>query len=325
MSSNRPTIPAPQILAVGGVSQAAKRFGAGDRLSNVGAPLPILALTVLTLIWGASVPMMKLGLRDLSPLALVSWRYVCAAPLFGLLLLGRKLPGRKVLASLAGMAALGLSAGQILQIIGIGFSSAAIATIITGAIPIFTVLLGALRLRQRVRPRHVLGLAVAMGGIVLATGGAGATAGFGSIMTLLGDLILLLASICIAGYYVFSAEVALRVGVLQVSAWSTIFAAMYLSPVAIWTVSSGQIHPTGTAIGVVAYLSVLVTVVGISLWLFALRRLPVRVAASSQYIQPLIGVALSAWMFTTPLSLGFFIGTMLVVAGVGLGAAPARG
>ncbi|MBV8456600.1 MAG: DMT family transporter, partial [Acetobacteraceae bacterium] len=133
---------------------------------------------------------------------------------------------------------------------------------LTGTIPIFTVLLGALRLGQSVRPRHVLGLAVAMGGIVLATGGAGAMAGSGSATTVLGDLILLQASICIAGYYVFSAEVALRVGVLQVSAWSTIFAAVYSSPVAIWTVSSGQIHPTGTAIGVVAYLSVLVTVLG---------------------------------------------------------------
>jgi hypothetical protein len=155
MSSNDPTIPTFQIVAVGGVSQTPKGFGARYRASNIGAPLPILALTVLTLIWGASVPMMKLGLGDLSPLTLVSWRYVCAAPLFGLLLLGRKLPGRKVLASVAGMAAFGLTAGQILQIIGIGFSSAAIATIITGTIPIFTVLLGALRLGQSVRARYV--------------------------------------------------------------------------------------------------------------------------------------------------------------------------
>ncbi len=287
-----------------------------------GVVVPVLALTVLTLIWGVSVPMMKLGLRDLTPLALVSWRYVCAAPFFAALLVGRQLPGPKVFTALAGIAIFGLATGQILQIIGIGLTSAAIATIITATIPIFTVLLAAFRLRQAVRPRHVLGLALALAGIALGTGGATAGATGTKLAAALGDSVLLLASVCIAGYYVFSAEAALRLGVVTVSAWSTILGALCLSPIAVWSLVTGQVHPTLVSIGVIAYLSLLVTVLGISIWLFALRTLPVRVAASSQYIQPLIGVAASAAMFGTVLHGRFFIGTALVIAGMALCAAP---
>jgi len=61
-----------------------------------------------------------------------------------------------------------------------------------------------------------------------------------------------------------------------------------------------------------------VTVLGIWIWLHALHALPARVAASSQYMQPLIGVLASAVIFGIPLGGGFAIGSALVLGGIAL-------
>ncbi|HEX5325268.1 MAG TPA: DMT family transporter [Acetobacteraceae bacterium] len=290
--------------------------GTGFALTGQGSWRPLLALAVLTVVWGFSVPVMKLGLADVPPFALVSLRYVCAAPFFVPFVLGRRLPRPRVLATLIGLAALGVGAGQVLQILGVQRSSAAIGTIITATIPIFTVVFAVVRLRQPVRLHHMAGLAVALIGIALTTIGAGSGIGGFTVTAAIGDLCLLLSSICIAAYYVFSAEVAFSEGVMAVSAWTTIFGGMLLAPVALWTAADVRWTPLG--IGTVVYLGLLVTVLGVWIWLHALRALPVRVAASSQYVQPLIGIAASAAIFGTPLGGLFAFGSALVLAGITL-------
>ena len=279
---------------------------------------PLIALAVLTLIWGLSVPVMKLGLTDLSPLTLVSLRYVCAAPFFALLLIRRRLPPPRAMAALAGLAALGLATGQVLQILGVQRTSAAVATIITATIPIFTVVLAAIRLRQSIRPHQAAGLVVALGGIALATIGAGNGAAEPPDGAIVGDLLLLLSSICIAAYYVLGAEM----GEASASSWyrrgarSLAACSWHRSQFGAWPeqVSSGR----RGGVGALAYLSLLVTVLGIWIWLNALRALPVRIAASSQYVQPLIGICASAAIFGASLGARFGIGSALVLAGIAL-------
>jgi O-acetylserine/cysteine efflux transporter len=279
---------------------------------------PLLALAVLTLIWGFSVPVMKLGLAELPPLALVSLRYVGAAPFFALFLIGRRLPSPRALGTMALLSALGLGGGQVLQILGVQRTSAAVATIILATIPIFTVVLAVARLHQRIRPHHVAGLGVALAGIALTT--ASTTSGVTGFTAaaLTGDVFLLLSSTFIAVYYVLGVELAISEGVMVVSAWSTIFGAVLLSPLGAWEIARGQVHWSIGGIGTIAYLSLLVTVLGIWIWLHALHSLPARVAASSQYVQPLIGILASSLIFGTPLGAGFALGSALVLGGVAL-------
>lgn len=284
----------------------------------------VALLVLLTLVWGCSVPVMKLGLRDASPIGLVAWRYACAAPFFLALLFRSRLPPPRALAALAGVAAFGLCAGQVGQILGVQRTSAVVATIVTATIPILTVLLGSVRLGQPVRAHHLAGLLLAFAGIALATAGAGPPGAAFTAESLAGIALLLVSSVCIAGYYVFSAELALKHGVLAVSAWTTVLGALFLSPLALWAVASGQVRPSAVSLGAILYLGLLVTVLGITIWLVALRDLPVRIAASSQYVQPLVGIAASAALFNTDLRFGFAAGTALVLAGIALGAAPAR-
>jgi len=209
-------------------------------------------------------------------------------------------------------------AGQVLQILGVQRTSAAVATIILAIIPIFTVVLAVVRLRQKVRPHHAAGLIVALVGIGVTTASTSTGTATFTAAALTGDACLLLSSVCIAAYYVLGAELAIGQGVLVVSAWSTIFGALFLSPLAVWEVAQGHVLWSKSGIGTLAYLSLLVTVVGIWIWLHALHALPARIAASSQYVQPLIGVLASAAIFGTPLGGGLALGSALVLGGIAL-------
>ena len=322
-------MPAPPAASVAPVTAGAiavpARAGAG-----AGA-LGMLAL--LTVIWGLSVPMMKLGLRDVPAPALVALRYLVAAPCFALLLLGRKLPRPRALAAMAALGVFGIDAGQFGQMLGVQRTSAATATMITAIIPVLTAVLAVLRLRQRLRAAHLLGFAVALAGIALAVGAGGAglaaapsaaSAASGAARALTGDALVLGSAFCIAGYYVFSVEVAAREGVIEVAAWSSIVAALGLAPVALAMVPARAVHLTPASVFVVLYLGLMVTVLGIWIWLRALSRLPARIAAATQYGQPLVGIAASAVLFGDRLDRGFLLGTALVLGGVALSAVPSR-
>lgn len=286
---------------------------------------PLAALALLTVIWGLSVPMMKLGLADMPAAALVALRYLAAAPCFALMLLGRKLPRPRPLAAMAALGIFGIDAGQFAQMAGVARCSASVATMITAIIPVLTVLLASLRLRQQVRAPHVVGFVLALAGIALAVSRPEATGPAASAaVALTGEALVLVSTLCIAGYYVFSVEVAAREGVIVTAAWSSLAAAAGLAPIALWTVPAASVHLTPRALAVVLYLGLLVTVLGIWIWLRALGRLPARIAGASQYGQPLVGIAASAALFGDPLGGRFLLGTALVLGGIALSAWPGR-
>ncbi|MDE2005642.1 MAG: DMT family transporter [Rhodospirillales bacterium] len=279
----------------------------------------LVTLALLTVIWGLSVPMMKFGLHDVPAGALVTLRYLVAAPCF-LVLLRKPLPKPGDLARMAALGWFGVDAGQYAQMEGVRLCAASVATMITALIPVLTVILASVRLRQRIRPAHVAGFALALGGIAVAVFAPGEAAR----SSLTGEVLVLFSCLCIAGYYVFGAELGRRVGVLTTAAWSTIFAALGLLPVAGFAVPVADFRLTGRVVFVALYLGVLVTVLGIWIFLRALASLPARIAGASQYGQPLVGIAASAALFGDPLGPRFLAGTALVLGGIALSAVPAR-
>jgi O-acetylserine/cysteine efflux transporter len=283
--------------------------------------LPFLGLTVLVVIWGLSVPAMKLGLESVPPFTLAALRYLVAAPCFILFLLGRPLPPPRMFLAMVGLGVAGVDLGQATQILGVVRTSAALATVITATIPLFTVILAALKLGQKLTPRHTLGLALALGGVgcaVFGRPGGFASSGLG------GDALLFVCSISIANYYVLGTALAIRTTALDVAAWSSLAGLPGLALLAGLELLHTPFHPTLRGIGVALYLGLLTTVAGMWLWLTGMRRLPARIAASTQYLQPLIGVAASALLFGDRIGPIFALGTALVLAGIALASLPTR-
>jgi O-acetylserine/cysteine efflux transporter len=275
------------------------------------------ALLILAVIWGGSVPLTKLGLRDFPPLTLTALRYIVAVPFFIPLLRGRPLPPSRDLVRAAALGILGVGAGQAAQTLGVRETSASVATVISATIPIFVVVLAAIRLHQPIRKHQALGLGIAFAGVALvATGDPRRVLDVLKGHTMIGDALVLLSALVISLYYVLSVELVEQYSVVTVAGLTSLAGACGLAPVALWELHRAAVRPTVEGVAVVLYLAVLVTVVGIVIWLHALRNLPASLVAVLQYLQPLVGVVASAALFGDPLGLWFGIGTGLVLLGI---------
>jgi drug/metabolite transporter (DMT)-like permease len=281
----------------------------------------VLSLVALVVVWGLSIPLTKLALAETGPLTLTALRYLAAVPCFVFVWAGSRVPAAGALVRMAGLGALGIGIGQVAQALGVQRASASVATIISALIPLLVVVFAVLRLRQRIRPAHVLGLLLAIAGVALVAGsGPAAAPGEG----LAGDALMLLSAVSIALSYVLMAELTVIHGTAMVSAWSSLAGTVLLLPAAAWELAVAPRWPGPVGIAVVLYLGVLVSAAGLWVWLYLLRVLPARIAAGAQYFQPLVGVAVSALLFGDVLGLPFAVGTALVLGGVVLTTLPAR-
>lgn len=282
------------------------------------SPLSVSAMLLLALIWGLSIPVTKVGLESMPPMTLTALRFGIAVPFLLLFALGwRRIP-LCALPKVAVLGLLGIGVGQVSQTFGITGTSASVGTIISATIPVFIVLFAAPRLGQAVTRLHQLGLAAAFAGIALVALGQDNGVADLAQTTLTGAALVLLSAVTIAFYYVWSVELAARYGTVTVAAWSTLTGFVVLLP---WTAleirhTPFQIEPV--AVAAAAYLGLLVTVAGLFLWLWLLRTVPARMAASVQFLQPVFGIAASAAMFGDHMGTLFIAGVVLVLAGLGL-------
>ncbi|WP_345772731.1 DMT family transporter [Brucella pituitosa] len=122
----------------------------------------------------------------------------------------------------------------------------------------------------------------------------------------------------IAIYYIWSAELTQKYGLMPVAAWNMLVGLMTVLPLAGWEMSGQSITITTELLAVIIYLGVLVTVIGLILWLYLLKTIPARIAASVQYLQPVFGISASAFLFGDKLGLLFAVGVALVLAGLGV-------
>jgi O-acetylserine/cysteine efflux transporter len=276
----------------------------------------LTAALFLAVMWGLSIPITKLGLLTLPPLTLTGLRFLIAVPLMFLLVVGKQRLPLKALPRVAVLGVLGIGIGQVAQTFGVAGTSASVGTTISAAIPAFVVVFAALRLRQPVSRIQALGIVVAFFGIAFVAWGRGDAASAATQTSLTGAALVLLSTLTIAFYYVWSVELSEQHGTVVVAAWSTLFGFLALLPWAAWEMSHVAFELTAVGAASAVYLGVMVTVAGLFLWLHLLRTLPARIAASIQYLQPIVGVAAAAMMFGDDLGPLFVVGVALVLIGL---------
>jgi O-acetylserine/cysteine efflux transporter len=274
------------------------------------------AMLLLAVMWGLSIPVTKLGLQTLPPLTLTAMRFAVAVPLLLVFAVGRHaLPWRAV-PRVAALGVLGIGVGQVAQTFGVAGTSASAGTVISATIPVFIVFFAAIRLRQHVSGLQQVGLLAAFAGIALVALGHVHGAATTAPTTIAGAGWLLLSALAIAFYYVWSVELTRAYGTGTVVAWSTLFGFVALLPWSISEIRHVPIHVTAQGVAAAVYLGVVVTVAGLFLWLNLLRVVPARIAASVQYLQPLVGIVAASAMFGDRLGASFVAGALLVLGGL---------
>lgn len=279
-------------------------------------------MLLLAVVWGLSIPVTKLGLQTMPPLTLTALRSAIAVPFLALFTLGRPKMAWRSMPKVAALGVLGIGLGQVAQSFGIVDTSASIATMISATIPVFVVIFAAARLKQGVSRWQKLGLLAAFLGIALVAVGNGR--GIDDLLgsSAVGAAWVLLSAVTIAFYYVWSLELCDAYGTATVAAWSTFFGFLALCPFSgleMWYV---PIHLTPQALAVAAYLGLAVTIAGLFIWLHLLRTVPAPIAASVQFLQPVVGVIASAVVFGDTMGPLFAVGVVMVLVGLALSAIP---
>lgn len=275
-----------------------------------------VALVLVQLTFGAFHVVGRAVLYSLPPLAVAGLRLVLATPL--LLALAwrhdRLLPSRRDLPWLALLGFLGVFANQILFLTGLSFTTATNATILMPSIPVFAVALGALFRIERIGPRRLAGIALAVAGALVLLDPRHFTLGD---EVAVGNLLILLNCLCYAGFLVAQRPILARLPWRTVVAWAFLFGG-----VGVVAVASGELaalRATAVPAGVwwgLAYIVVFPTVLAYSLNTWAVRRSSPALVAVYITLQPLFGSLLAVLFLGERFGARQAGGLLLIAAGL---------
>lgn len=281
-------------------------------------------LVVANVVYATSYVATRLTLESVPPATLALIRLVFGSLILVPLALAFQRPGAPAFSHadrwrIFWMGALGFAGAFALSHWGLVRSTATNGALLITVEPITLLLLAPVVLGERLTRREWSGAALALLGaaLVVANGIPGIS------QTLVphwrGDLLLILAGVAYASYSLIGRDVLARHASLSVTAWSLVWGAVTMLPLAVLERVSGAVpRLTPAAVAGMLYLAVVITALGYLAWNYALERVPASRAAIFLNLQPLVGALLGIWVLGEPLTSYTLSGGVLILVGLTL-------
>lgn len=277
----------------------------------------IALLSGMNLLWACSYVVVKVGLGELDPLSLVFWRFAAALIVLLGIIAVRRPPVRLAGGGIARIAAAGILLGgsNWLWVEGINLSHAADASLLYAFEPVWGILLASIILRERVLWTTVAGLAFVLLGLGALSNFDLAAFGIGGGGVGLGNLLVVLGLVCEGFYSVTLKPVARRSPALVTTAGTLLVA---LAVISIPIASRGALPVPARAgpLLAVAYLALVCTVVGYTLWVHVMKHVPVGAMFFTIFIQPLVGPFIAAAALGEAIDARILTGGAFLIAGM---------
>jgi len=291
-----------------------------------------ISVALIVVMWSLNFIAAKIGLRQLGPLTMASFRVVFA----GVVMIPAYLICRRarVFAAhitrppsgfslgdfwvFAYLGFFGVCVNQVCFTAGLRYTSVGHSAVIIGMGPIYVLALASAMRLERLTMRKVVGMGVALIGVIVlaAEEGLGARS-----TTLLGDAITMAGSLGFALYAVLGKRVATRYDTLTMTAFNQIFGAIIALPVAI--IEALRIGPAAhwSAIGwqswaSTAYMAVFGSAGAYLLYFWLLRYMPPSQLSAFSYLLPVTATILGIWWLGEKGSWNELVGGALVLGGV---------
>lgn len=284
------------------------------------SPAIILAALAAVVLWGASPVAAKVAVADLSPLAVAVLRTflggVLAVPVA--LALKVRWPAQRrlqLILLLSGFC--GFVAFPMLFTFGVRLTSANHASMILAALPITTGAIAMAWDRRRPTRIWIVGSLIALVGEAVLIGGRTGGSGQASIA---GDALVLVSNGFASLGYVAGGRLQ-QAGYPSTGTtfWGAAAMALLLAPVVAILWAQGAFAVASVpAWSAIAYLAVVVTILGYVLWYWALGRGGIARVGLIQFLQPVSGIILAAVLLGEQISLSFLLASALVLSGVWL-------
>jgi O-acetylserine/cysteine efflux transporter len=282
-----------------------------------------LLAAFVAVLWGGNFIAIHVGLQHFPPLFLAGLRFAVIA-LPALLFVPRpRVPLRWLLAYGFGF---GVVQFVFLFIaMDVGMPPGLASLVLQSSAP-FTVLLGAVLLRERISARQAVGITLAVLGLAaIAVDRAQTAALLPVLLTLVGALGWAFGNL--------ANRLAAPPNPLHLTLWMSVVPPVPLfamslvteGPAAGWDALRAAVSAEGLpGVLAVAYIAVLATVVGTGIWTALMRRYPAGVVAPYSLLVPVVGMGLAALLLGERPSLVELTAAAVIVGGVLLGTPRAR-
>jgi drug/metabolite transporter (DMT)-like permease len=285
-------------------------------------PSAYVVLLVSNLVFATGYSVSRIVLEDVGPVTLAmarltigalilvpwAWRAMAAAKL-----------SREDRWRLAFTGVVGFTLAFALGNWGLAHSTASNAALLITVEPASLILLSPLLLGERLSRREGLGAALAILGaaVIVVNGIPGVTQAL--VPHWRGDVILILSGVAYAAYSLIARPVLLRHPALVVTAYSILWGAAAMLPLAVleWATGPPPVWTPRAVVGTL-YLGVVMTALGYAVWNWCLERVETPRVAIFLNIQPLGGALLGVWWLGERLTAFTVAGGLLILAGLHL-------
>ena len=212
---------------------------------------------------------------------------------------------------------------SICMLFGVSMSSALAAGVIMAGIPAAVALLSRVFLHERIPLRTMLGIACAVGGIVLVslTKNTDAT----NHSSLLGNLLLVAAVLCEASYVVIGKKLTGNVSPKRISALINLWGLALVTPFGIWQALSFDFGAVAAGSWwLLAFYSIAASMITVWLWMTGLKHVPASKAGIFTVLLPISAAAVGVLLLGERFSAAQVAAFALALAGVVLATWPAR-
>ena len=268
--------------------------------------------------WGSSFVATKLAYASFGPLTVCFLRFALSLLILKLVRIirkdNKKLEKQDVPVLLA-TGLLGISVYYACENYALTLTSASAASLISGAYPAITALIGALVYHVHVTKKQAAGIALAMAGIVILTSGGS----FSGSNVRLGNAILIFDGFLWAFYNFLIPHIRPVYSVLSITYYQTLLALPFLIP-GLFLEGHASMTITPSAIWALLYLAVGCSVLAYLLYNFSLRGISPSAAAAIMNLMPVFGLLLSAIILNESITPASAAGGVIVILGVLLSA-----
>jgi len=285
--------------------------GCSFKLFSVRTLLPGLLFAAL---WASASEATKFGVLSADPLLLANVRFFIAGSLMLFWAYGlsrNPMPNRVEWKRLTLFALLNTTIYLGAFVLALKQVSAGIGSLSTATNPLFITLLSALWLRRTMRWYEWAGIALGMGGVLLATYPLLQN----SYATVQGLLILLGGMVSVSAATVYYARFTWDLPNLVINAWQVTIGGILLLPFTLLFANFGDSHYDTRFWRSAFWLIIPVSVVALQLWFYLVRQDAVK-ASLWLFLCPIFGFLYSSFIFEEPITVFTYAGTGLVLAGL---------